>query len=193
MGHSSADKVTLLLQDWKNGNQDALAKLMPLVYQELHRLASLHLKRERPGHTLQPTALIHEAYLRLVRQNVPEWQSRTHFFCISASLMRQILVDHARRHLSEKRGGKLREVTLNEAFVVSPESAESVVQLDDALKALSTFDERKARAVELRYIAGLKVDEIAEAMEISSKTVSRDLRMAEAWLRKELSGKISRS
>jgi RNA polymerase sigma factor (TIGR02999 family) len=193
MDRSSADDVTVLLQEWRNGNQDALDRLMPLVYRELHRLASIYLKRERPGHTLQPTALIHEAYLKLVRQNVPEWQSRTHFFSISANLMRQILVDHARKHLSEKRGGKVQEVVLNEAVAVSPESAESLIRLDDALKALSAFDERKARVIELRYIAGLKVEEIAEAMELSSKTVSRDLRMAEAWLRKELSGTNSRS
>jgi RNA polymerase sigma-70 factor, ECF subfamily len=188
MNRSSADDVTVLLQEWRNGNQAALDRLMPLVYQELHKLARIQLSKERAGHTLQPTALIHEAYIKLIRQNVPEWQSRTHFFSISANVMRQILVDYARKRLSAKRGGKNFEVTLNEALVVSTESAASLVRLDDALKVLSTFDERKSRVIELRYIAGLKVEEIAEAMNISTKTVSRDLRMAEAWLRKELSG-----
>jgi RNA polymerase sigma-70 factor (ECF subfamily) len=190
MDRRSADDVTMLLQDWRNGNQNALDKLMPLVYRELHRLASIHLRRERSDHTLQPTALIHEAYLKLVRQNV-EWKSRTHFYSISANLMRQILVDHARKHLASKRGGKIHTVTLNEAFIVSPQSAQSLLHLDEALNALSSFDQRKARIIELRYIAGLKVEEIAEALDISSKTVSRDLRMAEAWLRKELSGNNS--
>jgi RNA polymerase sigma factor (TIGR02999 family) len=192
MDRGSADDVTMLLQEWRNGSQAALDQLMPLVYRELHRLASIYLNRERAGHTLQPTALIHEAYLKLVRQNV-EWQSRTHFYSISANLMRQILVDHARKHLSAKRGGKMKQVTLNEAFIVSPESAQTLVNLDEALNALAVFDARKARVIELRYIAGLNLDEIAEALEISAKTVSRDLRMAEAWLRKELSGKNLRS
>ncbi|HSE39281.1 MAG TPA: sigma-70 family RNA polymerase sigma factor [Acidobacteriota bacterium] len=192
MDRGSADDVTMLLQEWRNGSQAALDQLMPLVYRELHRLASIYLNRERAGHTLQPTALIHEAYLKLVRQNV-EWQSRTHFYSISANLMRQILVDHARKHLSAKRGGKMKEVTLNEAFIVSPESAQTLVNLDEALNALAVFDVRKARVIELRYISGLNLDEIAEALEISAKTVSRDLRMAEAWLRKELAGKNLRS
>jgi RNA polymerase sigma factor (TIGR02999 family) len=193
MERDSAEDVTLLLLDWKKGNEAALEQLIPLVYKELHRLASAHLRRERPGHTLQPTALIHEAYMRLIRQDMPDWQSRTHFFSISATLMRQILVDHARKQLSAKRGGKNQRVTLDEGHAITHDSAESVLQLDEALKALATFDERKARILELRYMAGFTAEEIADAMDISSKTVSRDLKIAEAWLRKELSGKTSNS
>lgn len=187
MSDSGPDDVTKLLIAWKSGNKDALDQLIPLVYQELHKLARSHLNRERGDHTLQPTALIHEAYVRLIHQNTPEWKSRTHFFGIASQLMRQILVDHARKHCASKRGGGMETVPLDDALIYSTERAASLLQLDDALTALAALDQRKSRVLELRYFAGMSPGETAEALGVSERTITRDLRMAEAWLRRELS------
>jgi RNA polymerase sigma factor (TIGR02999 family) len=161
--------------------------LTPLVYGELHQLAVSYLRRDRSGHTLQPTALIHEAYLRMVNQNLPDWKSRTHFYGVAAHLMRQILVDHARKHHAVKRGAGSKKVSLEEAVIFSQEKSSDLLMLDDALTRLAELDPRKADVIEMRYFAGLSVPETAEALRISVATVGRDLRMAEAWLRRELS------
>lgn len=166
------------------GNQHALNKLTPLVYKELRQLAAAYLQRERRGHTLQPTALVHEAYLRLVDQSNPNWQNRSHFFGVAARLMRQILVDHARRRRAGKRAG--RRVPLEEAVSLCPERSPDLVALDAGLTALEQIDPRKCKAVELRYFGGLAMEEIAEALQVSATTVRRDLRMAEAWLHQEM-------
>jgi RNA polymerase sigma factor (TIGR02999 family) len=182
-------EVTHLLFEWSKGNSAALDQLMPVVYQELHKIASSYLRRERLDHTLQPTALINEAYLRLIDQNLPEWQSRAHFFGVAARLMRQILVEHARRHQAAKRGGQEQKVSLDEVVLFSKDRSADLVALDDALTALAAFDERKARVIELRYFGGLSVEETAEVVGISAPTVNRDQRFAEAWLERELKGK----
>jgi RNA polymerase sigma factor (TIGR02999 family) len=180
--------ITELLVDWSRGNQAALDALAPFVYQELHRLAASHLRRERSGHTLQPTALIHEAYLRMVDQTQPEFNSRAHFFGVATHYMRQILVDHARARQAAKRGGGERAVQLDEAMVYSEDHPEELLGLDRALNSLQTLDERKARIVELRYFGGLTPPETAELLGISISSVSRELRSAEAWLRREIAG-----
>jgi len=179
---SPSKEVTQLLIDWKQGNQAALDQLTPLVYQELRRLAQSYLRRERSDHTLQATALIHEAYVRLVDQGQPAWESRIHFFGIAAQLMRQILVDHARGHRAAKRGGGAPKLSLDEALVFSHEKSRALVDLDDALRELAGFDERKSRIVELRFFGGLSIEEIAESQNISVATVGRELRLANAWL-----------
>jgi len=187
---SETHEVTLLLAEWAKGNPDALNDLMPLVYRELRQLAASHLRKERQGHTLQPTALVHEAYVRLVDQTNPTWQSRSHFYGVAARLMRQILVDHARRKQAGKRGGL--KVSLDEAVSFQPERSRDLVALDSGLKALEKIDPRKCQAVELRYFGGLSMEEIAQALGVSAVTVRRDLRMAEAWLHKEMrSGSVS--
>jgi RNA polymerase sigma factor (TIGR02999 family) len=178
--------VTNLLAAWSGGDRAALERLMPLVERELHLLASRYLRRERPGHTLQTTALVHEAYLRLVDQRDVRWQSRAHFFGIAAQMMRRILVDHARRIAYARRGGGAAKVSLDEACVVSAERAAELVALDDALLALARLDERKCRVVELRYFGGLSVEETAEVLGVSTDTVGRDWRAARAFLRREL-------
>lgn len=178
--------VTRLLLSWKDGDEQALQQLMPLVYSELRRIAEVHLRRERPGHTLQPTALIHEAYLKLAKQGMPDWQSRAHFFGIASRIMRQVLVDWARKNYAAKRGGEGAKVQLDEASAVSGERGSELLALDDALNALAKFDERGSRAVEMKYFGGLPLDEIAEALGVSVPTVGRDLRAAEAWLRRSL-------
>jgi len=180
----SADDVTGLLAEWAGGNEQALDRLMPLVYKELRRLAAGCLRRERPDHTLQPTALVHEAYLRLVDQKNPSWENRSHFFKVAAHLMREILVDYARRRNAGKRGGQF--VRLEEAVNLPGKRSADLVVLDSALNGLEKIDGRKCRAVELRYFAGLSVDETARALEVSAVTVRRDLRMAEAWLHNEM-------
>jgi len=180
------DKITQLLHRWSQGEQAALEQLMPIVLRELRKLAGGYLRNERPNHTLQPTALINEAYLRLVAQDVPDWQSRTHFFGVAAQLMRQILVDHARSHAAAKRGQGAPRLSLEEAAEFSREQVGELVALDDALKSLARFDERKARVVELRYFGGLTVEEIAAALGISTATITRDMRLAQAWLLREL-------
>ena len=180
MKTSVTHEVTRLLAEWRAGNARAASELIPLVYGELRRLAAAYLRGERQGHTLQPTALVHEAYLRLVEQPSPDWQSRSHFYGIAARVMRQILVDHARRKLAKKRAGA--PVTLQQAINFDPKGSGDLVALDLALTDLEKFDERKCHVIELRYFAGLSMDEIAKTMNLSVQTVRRDLRMAEAWL-----------
>ena len=178
--------VTVLLAELTKGNQEAGEKLVPLVYDELKRLARSYMRRERPDHTLQATALVHEAYFKLVRQQSVNWEGRSHFFGIAARLMRRILIDHARGHLREKRGGAKEVLPLNEALVFSPERSEDLVKLDDALKRLSTIDARQGQIVELRFFGGLSVEETAAFLGISPKTVKRDWAIAKAWLHGEL-------
>jgi RNA polymerase sigma-70 factor, ECF subfamily len=180
-------EVTQLLVDWGNGNQAALDRLMPLVYTELRQLAHRYMRRERPGHTMQTTALIHEAYLRLVDQNQVRWQHQAHFFGIAARLMRQILIEHARSHTRVKRGGGVGTISLDEAAVVSQMRAMELLALDDALERLATIDPRKSQVVELRFFGGLSVEEAAQVLNIAPNTVLRDWRMAKAWLRREIS------
>ncbi|HKI04103.1 MAG TPA: sigma-70 family RNA polymerase sigma factor [Thermoanaerobaculia bacterium] len=186
----SASKVTRLLMAWRDGQEEALDQLMPLIYQELKQLARGYLRGERPDHTLQPTALIHEAYLRLADQRLPQWQNRAHFYGIAARVMRQILVDHARRHQASKRGSDQQRVTLDKAIVFTDDRAADVVALDDALKELATFDERKCRVIELRFFGGLSLEETAEALGISIATVGRELRLASAWLHRQMSDSV---
>ena len=181
---SETHEVTLLLAEWANGNQQALDDLTPLVYRELRQLAASYLRKERQGHTLQPTALVHEAYVRLVDQSNPTWQGRSHFFGVAARLMRQILVDHARRKQAGKRAGI--QVPLEGAVSFQSERSRDLIALDCGLNALEKIDARKCRAVELRYFGGLSMDEIAETLDVSAITVRRDLRMAEAWLHQEM-------
>ena len=183
---SSSHEVTRLLAEWANGSQQALEQLTPLVYGELRMLAAAYLRKERPDHTLQPTALVHEAYLRLVDQRNPGWQNRSHFYGVAAHLMRRILVDHARRRQAGKRGGH--KVSLEETVSIAPKRSADLVALDDGLSALEKHDPRKCRAVELRYFGGLSLEEIAQTLEVSSVTVRRDLRMAEAWLHQQMRG-----
>jgi RNA polymerase sigma factor (TIGR02999 family) len=180
-------EVTQLLVDWGNGNQAALDRLMPVVYTELRQLAHQYMRRERPGHTMQTTALIHEAYLRLVDQNQVRWQHQAHFFGIAARLMRQILIEHARSHTRAKRGGGVGTISLDEAAIVSQARATELLALDDALERLATIDPRKSQVVELRFFGGLSVEEAAQVLNIAPNTVLRDWRMAKAWLRREIS------
>jgi RNA polymerase sigma-70 factor, ECF subfamily len=181
---SDTHEVTLLLAEWAKGNQQALDDLTPLVYRELRQLAASYLRKERQGHTLQPTALVHEAYVRLVDQTNPTWQSRSHFFGVAARLMRQILVDHARKKQAGKRAGI--KVPLEAAVSFGQERSRDLIALDNGLNALEKIDPRKCKAVELRYFGGLSMDEIAQTLDVSEITVRRDLRMAEAWLHHEL-------
>ena len=178
--------VTRLLIAWGNGDQAAFDELLPLVHQELHRLAHRHLGRERGGHALQTTALVHEAYLRLIDQKEVQWQNRAHFFAVAATLMRRILVDHARARQYQKRGGGAQQVTFDEALEVSDERAAEVVALDEALTALAEFDERKSRMVELRFFGGLSIEETAEVLGVSPGTVMRDWTLAKTWLQRQI-------
>jgi RNA polymerase sigma-70 factor (ECF subfamily) len=181
---STAGEVTELLRAWAGGDQQALEQVAPLVYGELRQLAASHLRRERGSHTLQPTALVHEAYLRLVDQQNSSWEDRSHFYGVAARIMRQILVDYARRRLAGKRAH--REVSFDETFSFARERSADVIVLDDALNALEKLDVRKCKAVELRYFAGLSMEETARALDVSVVTVRRDLRMAETWLYHEI-------
>jgi RNA polymerase sigma factor (TIGR02999 family) len=181
-------EVTQLLQGWRDGDSRALDALLPLVYKELRRLAHFQLRRERPDHTLQSAALVHEAYLRLVGISTPQWESRTHFFAIAAQLMRQILVDYARRHRAAKRGGSVCKVSLEDALVARQTDVD-VLALDDALQALAKIDGRQSRIVELRFFAGLSLGEISEALDVGPATVQRDWTAARAWLHREMSRK----
>jgi RNA polymerase sigma-70 factor, ECF subfamily len=183
---SPSPDVTVLLLELTRGNQEAASKLMPLVYNELRRLARGYMRRERPDHTLQATALVHEAYLKLVKQRSVDWQGRSHFFGIAAQLMRRILIDHARGHLREKRGGAQEVLPLDEALVFSPRQSAELVRLDEALERLAKLDPRQSKIVELRFFGGLSVEESAGFLGISPKTVKRDWSMAKAWLRSEL-------
>ena len=180
------DAVTDLLAAWSRGEELALERLLPLVERELRLLAHRYLRRERPDHTLQTTALVNEAYLRLVGQREPRWQNRAHFFGIAARIMRRILIDHARKVAYAKRGGGIPKVPLDETAVVAEERAAELVALDDALQALARVDERKGRVVELRYFAGLSVEECAEVLGVHPDTVTREWRRAKAFLRREL-------
>jgi RNA polymerase sigma factor (TIGR02999 family) len=188
VSNSPPHEVTALLLSWSDGDRDALARLMPLVYDELRRLALDHLRRERPDHTLQPTALVNEVYLRLVDQRRVSWQTRAQFFGLAAQLMRHVLVDHARTRAAAKRGGGLSKLSLDEARIAPEQVAAELVALDEALVRLAAVDERKSRVVEMRFFAGLSVEETAEALGVSDKTVMRDWRIAKAWLHRELSG-----
>jgi RNA polymerase sigma factor (TIGR02999 family) len=178
--------VTQWLSAWRNGNQEALAHLLPLVYDELRRLAQRYLQRERPDHTLQATALVHEAYLRLVDQRQAQWQNRAHFFGLAAQMMRRILVDHARRQHAAKRGGAEPKLSLDEAVWVSAAPAPDLTALDDALTRLAGLDPQHSRLVELRFFGGLTIEETAEVLGVSPATVKRDWSMAKAWLYREL-------
>jgi RNA polymerase sigma-70 factor (ECF subfamily) len=184
-GHS-AQHLTRLLQAWSQGQDAALEELLPLVHQELHRLARRHMFGERLGHTLQTTALVNEAYLRLVNSRQVNWQNRAHFFAISAQLMRRILVDYARARRYQKRGGGVPKVTLDEALMGPQERGHELVALDDALKTLAGVDPRKSKVVELRFFGGLSVEETAEVLKVSPDTVMRDWRLAKAWLTREM-------
>jgi RNA polymerase sigma factor (TIGR02999 family) len=183
---SSQVEVTQLLLDWGNGDKAALDKLVPVVYQELRRLARHYMRRERPGHTLQTSALVNEAYMRLVDYEHMRWQSRAHFFAVAAQAMRRILVEHARKRHFAKRGGGAVRVSFDEAATVSGKQAADLIALDDALTSLETIDPRKSRIVELRYIGGLNIEETAEALAISPATVQREWRSAKAWLYREI-------
>jgi RNA polymerase sigma factor (TIGR02999 family) len=187
MASSPPNEISRLLADWAEGDQAALAKLMPLVYEELRRLAHHYMSRERPDHTLQTTALVNEAYLRLVDQKHARWQNRAQFFGIAAQLMRRILVDHARSHAYAKHGGGVPKIPLDDIAVLSPERSSEVIALDEALKNLAKVDPRKSRIVELRYFGGLSVEETAELLGISPITVKRDWIVAKTWLHREIS------
>jgi RNA polymerase sigma factor (TIGR02999 family) len=184
--------VTQLLIGWSKGDKEALDKLLPLVYNELHRQAAAYLRRERVGHTLQTTALIHEAYVRLVDQRNVHWQNRAHFFGIAAQLMRRILVDHARTKKRVKRGGSDIRVSFSEANIKVEAKDLDIVALDEALERLARIDEQQSRIVELRFFSGLTVEETGEVLGISAATVKRDWSMAKAWLHREISGEVGK-
>ena len=181
-------QVTQLLGDWRGGNEQALEKLIPLVQPELRRLAHHYMSQERAGHTLQTTALLDEAYLLLADPTKPSWENRTHFFAAEAQLMRRIMVDHARERRAIKRGGDALKVTLSEAALVTKTRSEELLALDEALERLGAQDPRKGQIVELRYFGGLKVEEVAEFLKLSQRTVEREWNMAKAWLYRALSG-----
>jgi RNA polymerase sigma factor (TIGR02999 family) len=181
------DDISALLRAWSGGDQSALQRLTPIVYDQLHSLARRYLKRERPGHSLQATALVNEAYMRLVDQERMQWHNRAQFFAVSAQLMRRILVDHARRH-NLKRGGGVLHVSLEEAAMVGGDQGGDLVALDDAMNALARLDPRKVQVVEMRFFGGLSVEETAEVLKVSPVTVMRDWSTARAWLYRELTG-----
>lgn len=181
-------EITQLLAEWSDGNQSALDELYPLVYEELHRLARRYMSRERKGHTLQTTALINEAYVRLVDQRNVHWANRSHFFAISAQIMRRILIDHARRHAYAKRGGGAQQVSLEEVAIVANEKSAEIIRLDEALTTLAKMDPRRCHVVELRYFGGLSNEEIAGVLNVSENTVTRDWNLARAWLHQQLTG-----
>ena len=186
MAASSPNQITQLLQAWSEGDKTAHDRLVPLVYEQLHRLAQRYMRRERPGHTLQTTALVHEAYVRLIGTENVRWQNRAHFFAVSARLMRRILVDFARAKHNLKRGGNALQVTMDEALAVSSEPSKDLLALDEALNALIVLNPRQAEIVELRYFGGLKEEEIAEVLKVSLRTVQQDWRLARLWLYREL-------
>lgn len=182
----SPDQITQLLKDWGNGDQTARDQLISLVYEELRRMAHRHMRKERPGHTLQTSALVHEAFVKLVDQTAVQWQNRAHFFGIAAQMMRRILVDHARGRQYAKRGGNARYVALDEAVIVSEERVADVVALDEALVRFAAVDQRKSQIVELRFFGGLSIEETAAVLAVSPGTVMRDWTLAKAWLRREM-------
>ena len=187
---SEPQPVTVLLRELRDGNKTAFDKLMPVVYEQLHKLATRCLLSERPGHTLPATALVHEAYLRLVQADIP-WEDRVHFYAVAARVMRRILVDHAKANHRQKRGGGVERIPLDEAIIVGPEAPASVLDVDEALQRLAEHDERKSNIVELLFFGGMTYDETAAALSISPATVHRELRMAKAWLHRELTGPSS--
>jgi RNA polymerase sigma factor (TIGR02999 family) len=179
-------EVTQLLIELRRGNREAEAQLIPLVYKELRRIAGMYMRKEDPRHSLQPTALVHEAYLRLTRVEQIDWQGRSHFFAIAATLMRRILIDHVRNHGAQKRGRGWDEQSLNEAILPAPERVPEILALDEALDRLARLDQRQARVVELRFFAGMNEEETGIALGVSARTVKRDWRLAKAWLYNEL-------
>lgn len=183
------NQITQLLHEWSNGDDLALEKLMPLVYQELRKMARQYMKSQRVGHTLQPTALIHEAYLKLAGQKEQNWKNRAHFFGVAAQAMRHILIDYVRNRNYQKRGGKDQRVELDEKMIVSNERAVGLVELDEALTRLADLDERKSRVVELKYFGGLSNEEMAEVLNVSAKTITRDWQFSRSWLLRELSNR----
>lgn len=183
----SAPNITKILQSWSEGNQSSLEELIPLVYQELHRLAHRALAKNSQGNTVQTTALVHEAFLRLIDVKQVQWQDRVHFYAVSANLMRNILVDFARQRLSQKRGGEMTRVELDEALNFSPNKGADLVVLDELLKELARLSERQSKIVELKFFGGLTEDEISEVLKISPATIRRDWQVARAWLYRELS------
>jgi RNA polymerase sigma-70 factor (ECF subfamily) len=185
MGEPAGD-VTLLLQEVARGNQEALARLMPLVYAELRRLAAHCMRNEHSGHTLQPTALVHEAYVRLTGRRRPNWQNKAHFFAVAAQAMRRVLVDHARSHLRQKRGAGDAKVSLDEVFLFTEAKSEELLALDQSLDRLAALDPRQSRVIEMRFFGGLEVKEIAGVLDISEKTVKRDWQTGKLWLHGEL-------
>ena len=187
MKQPQTHEVTELLLDWSKGDQAAFDALMPLVYNELHRIAYRYMSRERPGHTLQTTALVDEAYLRLIDQKRVRWQNRAHFFAVAAQAMRRILIDHARRHRYAKRGGGAHRVALEEAAVISDERASDLLALNEALTSLASIDPQQSRVVELRFFGGLTIEETAEALKLSVDMVKREWATAKAWLFHEMS------
>jgi RNA polymerase sigma-70 factor, ECF subfamily len=184
---ASPQEITRLLKQWANGTQSALDALTPLVYNELRHLAASYMRSEAPGHTLQPTALVHEAFLRLAGRS-PDCENRSQFYGVAAHLMRQILIDHARTRQAVKRGGRFEHISLDGDLVVSRERDADLIALDEALERLAAMDERKARVVEMRFFGGLSVEESAEALNVSEVTVRRDWQFAKTWLLRELSG-----
>lgn len=188
---NSSDQVTQLLVRWRGGDPEALDALMPIVYADLRRMARQYLQRERADHTLQSTALVHEAYVRLIGQKLPEWQNRAHFFGVAARLMRQILVEYARSHRAAKRGGSACRVTLDEGLMMPQKSDVDVVLLDDALQDLARLDPQQSRIVELRFFAGLSIDDTSEVLGVSPATVTRDWTTARVWLYREISRRAS--
>jgi RNA polymerase sigma factor (TIGR02999 family) len=182
--------MTQLLQQWGGGNKAALDELMPVVYEQLRKLASRCLRAERPDHTLRATALVNEAYLRLVDADIA-WQDRVHFFAVSARLLRRILVDHAKAHNRDKRGGGAEKISLDDAVLVGPQTSGGIVELDEALQRLAVHDQRKSELIELLFFGGLTYEETAEALKISPATVHRELKMAKAWLHRELTQNAS--
>jgi RNA polymerase sigma factor (TIGR02999 family) len=186
-----SNQVTELLVRWRGGDKAALDSLMPLVYAELRHIANHYLRRERSDHTLQSTALVHEAYVRLTQQDLPQWQNRAHFFAVAAQLMRQILVDHARGHRASKRGGDVYKLTLEDAENHAQLPDVDIVALDDALRSLSELDAQQSRVVELKFFGGLSVEDTAEVLGVSPSTVKRDWTTARAWLFRELNRSAS--
>jgi RNA polymerase sigma factor (TIGR02999 family) len=182
----ATSELTVLLKDWKRGDPTALERLTPLIYDELRRIAHRYAQRERNGHTLQTTALVNEAYLRLAGSEKPDWQDRSHFFAVTAQVMRHILIDHARRRHYIKHGGALQQVPIEEALLMADERASELLTLDEALEDLNRLDPRKTKVVELRYFGGLSLEETASALGISVMTVRRDWRAAKAWLYKRI-------
>lgn len=188
----SPHDITQLLVAWGNGDQTARDQLMPLVYQELHRLAHQYMRRERPGNTLQTSGLLNEAFLKLVDQRSVHWQNRAHFFGIAAQMMRRILVDYARNRGYAKRGGNMDRISLNETLIASKQHSAQVIALDDALKDLVTMDQRKGQIVELRFFGGFSIKETAELLGVSPGTVMRDWTLAKAWLKREMKPGLER-